>query len=118
MPPDPSLPRPSGRGSETPYDDLLLEIGCEEIPAKMLARAIAELPGKLGTLLGTERLEHRDVRAYGTPRRAEPTCRRPARRRGPSPSGRPRRRSDPRRGSPRPAVYGQQPIREPYLSPE
>ena len=69
MPVDPSLPRPSGRGSETPYNDLLFEIGCEEIPAKMLARAIAELPAKLTTVLGAERLEHREVRAYGTPRR-------------------------------------------------
>jgi glycyl-tRNA synthetase beta chain len=49
--------------------DLLLEIGCEEIPAKMLARAIADLPRLFETELTTQRLEFRDVRAYGTPRR-------------------------------------------------
>ena len=49
--------------------DLLFEIGCEEIPAKMLARAIADLPGAVAARLEGERLAHGGVRALGTPRR-------------------------------------------------
>jgi glycyl-tRNA synthetase beta subunit len=36
--------------------DLLFEIGCEEVPAKMLARALADLPGAVtARLLGARR---------------------------------------------------------------
>jgi glycyl-tRNA synthetase beta chain len=49
--------------------DLLFEIGCEEIPAKMLARALADLPGMLEQRLATARLGHGAIRALGTPRR-------------------------------------------------
>ncbi len=49
--------------------DLLFEIGCEEIPAKMLARALAELPALVEARLATARLAHGGVRALGTPRR-------------------------------------------------
>jgi glycyl-tRNA synthetase beta chain len=49
--------------------DLLFEIGCEEIPAKMVARALAELPATLDGKLATIRLAHKGVRALGTPRR-------------------------------------------------
>jgi glycyl-tRNA synthetase beta chain len=49
--------------------DLLFEIGCEEIPAKMLARALADLPGAVRTRLDAARLEHKSVKALGTPRR-------------------------------------------------
>jgi glycyl-tRNA synthetase beta chain len=49
--------------------DLLFEIGCEEIPAKMLARALAELPAQLEAKLAAARLAHGGVRALGTPRR-------------------------------------------------
>ncbi len=49
--------------------DLLFEIGCEEIPAKMLARAIAELPALIEARLQTARLARGSVHAYGTPRR-------------------------------------------------
>jgi glycyl-tRNA synthetase beta chain len=49
--------------------DLLFEIGCEEIPAKMLTRALAELPGLVETRLAAARLVHQGVRALGTPRR-------------------------------------------------
>jgi len=49
--------------------DLLFEIGCEEIPAKMLARQLAELPAYVELRLGAARLEHKGVRALGTPRR-------------------------------------------------
>jgi len=49
--------------------DLLFEIGCEEIPAKMLARALVDLPGLVDARLQAARLTHGGVRALGTPRR-------------------------------------------------
>ncbi|HEX5062829.1 MAG TPA: glycine--tRNA ligase subunit beta, partial [Kofleriaceae bacterium] len=49
--------------------DLLFEIGCEEIPAKMLAKAIADLPAAVEQKLTAARLEWSAVRAVGTPRR-------------------------------------------------
>jgi glycyl-tRNA synthetase beta chain len=49
--------------------DLLFEIGCEEIPARMLARALAELPALVEERLAAARLAHHGVRALGTPRR-------------------------------------------------
>jgi len=49
--------------------DLLFEIGCEEIPARMLTRALAELPALVDSRLATARLGHGGVRALGTPRR-------------------------------------------------
>jgi glycyl-tRNA synthetase beta chain len=52
--------------------DLLFEIGCEEIPAKMLARALAELPALVEARLTAARIydpELSGVRALGTPRR-------------------------------------------------
>jgi glycyl-tRNA synthetase beta chain len=49
--------------------DALFEIGCEEIPAKLLSRALAELPALVEARLGAARLGHAGVRALGTPRR-------------------------------------------------
>jgi len=49
--------------------DLLFEIGCEEIPARMLARALVELPGLVDVRLAAARIGHAGVRALGTPRR-------------------------------------------------
>jgi glycyl-tRNA synthetase beta chain len=52
--------------------DLLFEIGCEEIPARMLARALVDLPGLVEARLEEARLipaGHAGVRALGTPRR-------------------------------------------------
>jgi glycyl-tRNA synthetase beta chain len=49
--------------------DLLLEIGCEEIPAKMLARQLVELPALVDKRLAEQRLAHDGIRALGTPRR-------------------------------------------------
>jgi glycyl-tRNA synthetase beta chain len=49
--------------------DLLFEIGCEEIPARMLAQKLAELPAIVEKRLAALRLEHKGVRALGTPRR-------------------------------------------------
>ena len=49
--------------------DLLFEIGCEEIPAKMLAAALAALPGQVKAKLDAARLGHGAIKALGTPRR-------------------------------------------------
>ena len=49
--------------------DLLFELGCEEIPAKMLTRALAELPAQVEAKLAAARLAHGGVRVLGTPRR-------------------------------------------------
>jgi glycyl-tRNA synthetase beta chain len=49
--------------------DLLFEIGCEEIPAKMLARALSELPGLVEARLAAARIAQAGVRVLGTPRR-------------------------------------------------
>ncbi len=49
--------------------DLLFEIGCEEIPAKMLARQLVDFPAFVELRLAAARLEHKGVRALGTPRR-------------------------------------------------
>ena len=49
--------------------DLLFEIGCEEIPAKMLARQLEELPRFAELRLAAARLAHHGVRVVGTPRR-------------------------------------------------
>ncbi|MCE9580631.1 MAG: glycine--tRNA ligase subunit beta [Deltaproteobacteria bacterium] len=49
--------------------ELLLEIGCEEIPAAFLTRALAELPAMITSRLATARLAHGAVSALGAPRR-------------------------------------------------
>ena len=49
--------------------DLLFEIGCEEIPAKMLAAQLVALPALVDKRLAAARLAHKGVRALGTPRR-------------------------------------------------
>src|SRR5579862_7301491 len=49
--------------------DFLLEIGCEEIPARMIDAASKELCERVGRLLQRERLSAEDVRAFDTPRR-------------------------------------------------
>jgi glycyl-tRNA synthetase beta chain len=49
--------------------DLLLELGCEEIPAKLVTHALAELPQTMATRLAAARLTHSGVVALGTPRR-------------------------------------------------
>jgi glycyl-tRNA synthetase beta chain len=50
--------------------DFLLEIGTEEIPARMIAGAEAELARRLGDLLVRERLvDVTDVTPFSTPRR-------------------------------------------------
>lgn len=48
---------------------VLLEIGCEEIPAQFLARAIAALPGQVAAAFVGQRLGHGKVEVMGTPRR-------------------------------------------------
>jgi len=49
--------------------DLLFEIGCEEIPAKFLARALAEWPAAVEQKLTAARLTFTSATALGTPRR-------------------------------------------------
>ncbi len=52
--------------------DFLLEIGLEEIPARMIAAALADLSNRVESLLVRERLlpaEHARLEAYSTPRR-------------------------------------------------
>src|SRR5580704_7509495 len=50
--------------------DFLLEIGCEEIPARMIDAASAELEKRVTDLLGRERLAPQNgVKRFDTPRR-------------------------------------------------
>lgn len=49
--------------------DLLIEIGCEEIPARMLPQAARDLAERVTGLLDGAGLEHGEARAYWTPRR-------------------------------------------------
>ncbi|HJT52228.1 MAG TPA: glycine--tRNA ligase subunit beta [Candidatus Angelobacter sp.] len=55
--------------------DFLLEIGCEEIPSRMLDGARQELQKRVKDLLATERLTGAaEVEAYSTPRRLAVFC--------------------------------------------
>lgn len=49
--------------------DFLLEIGCEEIPARMIAAASDELRSRVSALLARERLVGGEVTHFDTPRR-------------------------------------------------
>src|SRR5215469_16795597 len=49
--------------------DFLLEIGCEEIPARMIDAASAELRERVSALLARERLSAGEVTTFETPRR-------------------------------------------------
>jgi len=49
--------------------DFLLEIGCEEIPARMIAAASQELRERVGAMLSRERLPSAEVSYFDTPRR-------------------------------------------------
>jgi glycyl-tRNA synthetase beta chain len=49
--------------------DFLLEIGCEEIPARMIDAASRELRERVGALLNRERLPAGEVTCFDTPRR-------------------------------------------------
>ena len=49
--------------------DFLLEIGCEEIPARMIAAASQELRDRVAALLTRERLSGGEVAHFDTPRR-------------------------------------------------
>jgi glycyl-tRNA synthetase beta chain len=49
--------------------DFLLEIGCEEIPARMIEAASAELCERVGALLTHERLAANEITSFDTPRR-------------------------------------------------
>ena len=49
--------------------DFLLEIGCEEIPARMIDAASLELRESVAALLGRERLAAAEITCFDTPRR-------------------------------------------------
>jgi glycyl-tRNA synthetase beta chain len=49
--------------------DFLLEIGCEEIPARMIDAASQELRERVTALLNRERLSGGEVTHFDTPRR-------------------------------------------------
>src|ERR1700681_3681568 len=49
--------------------DFLLEIGCEEIPARMIDPASQELRERVAALLSRERLSGGEVTHFDTPRR-------------------------------------------------
>jgi glycyl-tRNA synthetase beta chain len=49
--------------------DLLLEIGCEELPAGFVQSALDAMPGLLSSALDAARIRHVAATAYGTPRR-------------------------------------------------
>src|ERR1700747_2257449 len=49
--------------------DFLLELGCEEIPARMIDAASKELCERVGMLWRRERLSAVEVRSFDTPRR-------------------------------------------------
>src|SRR5271166_3408126 len=49
--------------------DFLLEIGCEEIPARMIDAASEELRERVAALLSRERLAGGEVTHFDTPRR-------------------------------------------------
>jgi len=49
--------------------DFLLEIGCEEIPARMIDAASQELRERVAALLGRERLAATEITCFDTPRR-------------------------------------------------
>jgi glycyl-tRNA synthetase beta chain len=49
--------------------DLLFELGTEEIPSRMLARALVDLPALAKARLDAARLSYGEVTALGTPRR-------------------------------------------------
>lgn len=59
----------SGKFRSLMPEDLLLEIGVEELPTPFVAQALAALPGLLETRLRDLRLSHGAVRTLGTPRR-------------------------------------------------
>ena len=49
--------------------DFLLEIGCEEIPARMIDAASQELRERVRALLSRERLTADEIAYFDTPRR-------------------------------------------------
>ena len=55
--------------SPTMPQDLLLEIGTEELPAGDLSAALSQLRDLMPKLLGEARLAHGDIEVMGTPRR-------------------------------------------------
>ncbi len=51
------------------FTGVLLEIGCEELPSSFVDAALAAMPDLLRKRLAELRINHGEVKAYGTPRR-------------------------------------------------
>jgi glycyl-tRNA synthetase beta chain len=49
--------------------DLLLEVGCEEIPARFVPEALAQMEGLAKEIFTREKIEYQGFKAIGTPRR-------------------------------------------------
>lgn len=64
----PQMSLPTAEKSEKP-SDFLLEIGTEELPASDLESALQQLEQLVPAMLTDLRLEHNDVKVFGTPRR-------------------------------------------------
>ncbi|MCJ7518280.1 MAG: glycine--tRNA ligase subunit beta [Anaerolineaceae bacterium] len=64
----PQMSLPTAEKSEKP-SDFLLEIGTEELPASDLESALQQLEQLVPAMLTDLRLEHGDVKVFGTPRR-------------------------------------------------
>jgi len=65
VPPRPERLKPEALKPET----FLLEIGTEELPARDLSSALAQLQERMPALLEERRLDYEDLRVLGTPRR-------------------------------------------------
>lgn len=50
-------------------DQLLMEIGCEEIPSRFIPRAMEQLKSEATSLLAENRLKHGSIETWATPRR-------------------------------------------------
>ncbi len=65
-----SAVNPETVSEETPLEHaLLLEIGTEEIPARFLPPAIADLRNIASALFAEHRIPYKEIRSYATPRR-------------------------------------------------
>ena len=65
---DPQLSLPADQKADSPAD-FLLEIGTEELPAADLENALQQLEQLVPAMLADIRLEHGEVKVFGTPRR-------------------------------------------------
>lgn len=69
VPPAGSTPSLGAEPAPTEPATLVLELGCEELPAEELQSALAQLQRGVPTMLQRSRLQHGGIRVLGTPRR-------------------------------------------------